>query len=119
MEDQRIWEMEEQLWRGGAEVYERLIDEDCVMALPAKPFIFARDEAIAAVEHTPQWESVSFDDQRVERPQEGLIAIAYAAHAKRGEQSYDAYCTTVMRRVQHDEWRVVSHSQLVPPAFGK
>lgn len=115
MDDARIWEMEGQLWHGGAEVYETLIDQDVVMALPAEPFVFAREAAIQAVTNTPRWDNVDFSEQQVIRPQEGLIAIAYRAEAKRGDERYLAYCTTTMRRIEHDVWRVVQHSQTVPP----
>ena len=115
MEDTRIWEMEGQLWHGGAEVYATLIDQDVVMALPAQPFVFSRESAIRAVTNTPRWDQVDFAEQQVVRPQEGLIAIAYRADARRGEERYVAYCTTTMRRVEHDVWRVVQHSQVVPP----
>jgi hypothetical protein len=67
------------------------------------------------VTNTPRWEQVAFDGQQVVRPQEGLIAIAYRAQASRGEERYVAYCTTTMRRIAHEEWRVVQHSQVVPP----
>jgi hypothetical protein len=118
MEDARIWEMEKQLWHGGADVYRELIDEDVVMALPAEPFVFSRDAAIQAVTNTPRWDQVDFSEQQVVRPQEGLIAIAYKADARRGEERYCAYSTTTMRRIEHDVWRVVQHSQVVPPAVG-
>ncbi len=116
MDDARIWEMEAELWHGGAEVYERLIDHDVVMALPEDPFVYSREAAIKAVTNTPRWDKVDFSSQQVIRPQEGLIAIAYCAEARRGEEAYSAYCTTTMRRVEHDVWRVVQHSQVVPPA---
>jgi len=115
MEDTRIWEMEAQLWHGGAEVYETLIDDEVVMALPAEPFVFAREAAIKAVTNTPVWDSVDFSGKQVVRPQEGLIAIAYRAEASRGDERYIAYCSTTMRRIEHDVWRVVQHSQVVPP----
>jgi hypothetical protein len=119
MDDDRIWDMEERLWRGDAEVYETLIDENVVMALPAEPFIYSRDAAICAVTNTPRWEQVSFGNTQVVRPQEGLISIAYSAEARRGEETYQAYCTTTMRRIAHEEWRVVTHSQTLPPKVGR
>jgi hypothetical protein len=118
MDDDRIWEMEARLWRGGAEVYETLIDEDVVMALPAEPFVFSREAAIGAVTNTPRWDEVAFSKQQVVRPQEGLISIAYQADARRGDEAYRAYCTTTMRRIDHEEWRVVTHSQTLPPTIG-
>ena len=115
MDDDRIWEMESKLWHGGDEVYRELIDEAVVMALPAEPFVFAGQDAIAAVSRTPRWDEVVFSEQQVMRPQEGLIVIGYRAEASRGGERYVAYCATTMRRVEHEVWRVVQHSQMVPP----
>lgn len=111
MEDARLWAFEEELWLGGAEVYREKVDPQCVMALPATPFLFDGEAAIAAVEHTPRWERVAFADQRVARPQEGLIVIAYRVKAERADQSYHALCSSTLRRLSHDHWTVVQHQQ--------
>lgn len=115
MEDARIWQMEEKLWHGGDEVYETLVDENVVMALPAEPFIFSRDSAKAAVKNTPVWEEVRFSDQKVSRPEEGLIVIGYRVEARRGDETYRCYASSTMMRRGHDDWTVVQHSQVVPP----
>jgi hypothetical protein len=115
MEDERIWAMEEKLWRGGGEVYEQLVDENVVMALPAEPFIFSRDEAKAAVEKTPRWDDVRFSEQRVTRPEEGLIVIGYRVEASRGDETYRCFASSTLMRRGHEDWTVVSHSQVVPP----
>ena len=112
MDDQRIWGSEEGLWTGGAENYRATIDEECLMVLPAKPFIVTGRQAAEAVTNTPRWTSVTLTERQVARPQEGLIVIAYAARAEReGEQAYEARCTTVYRRLEHDKWHVVQHQQ--------
>lgn len=118
MEDARIWEMEEKLWHGGVEVYEALVDENVVMALPAEPFLFSRDAAKRAVENTPRWEEVRFSDQKVSRPEEGLIVIGYQVEASRGDETYRCYASSTMRRRGHDDWTVVQHSQVVPLKIG-
>jgi hypothetical protein len=115
MEDTRIWQMEEKLWHGGDEVYETLVDEKVVMALPAEPFIFSRDAAKAAVKNTPVWEQVRFSNQKVTRPHEGLIVIGYEVEATRGEETYRCFASSTMMRRGHDDWTVVQHSQVVPP----
>lgn len=115
MEDERIWAMEEKLWHGGEEVYDRLVDENVVMALPAEPFLFTRDQAKAAVKDTPRWEEVRFSDQKVTRPEEGLIVIGYQVEASRGEERYRCYASSTLMRRGHEDWTVVSHSQIVPP----
>lgn len=112
MEDQRIWDFEKSLWVGDADHYHELIDDECVMVLPEKPFVLTGAQAIEAVSHTPRWSEVAFDQQQVMRPQEGLIVIAYHASASReGAAPYKAHCTTTMRRLSHEEWRVVQHQQ--------
>lgn len=118
MDDARIWEMEETLWRGGEEVYERLVDENVVMALPAEPFLFSRQAAIDAVKNTPRWDEVRFSDRQVSRPEEGLIVIGYKVEAKRGDETYRCVASSTMRRRGHDDWTVVQHSQVLPPATG-
>lgn len=118
MDDARVWSFEEKLWLGGEEVYRALIDEECVMALPAAPFVYTAEAAIAAVANTPRWSSVDFNERKVQRPEEGLIVIAYRADAKREGEAYTAYCTTSIRRRGHEDWLVVQHSQVVPPVAG-
>ncbi len=114
--DGRIWEFEESLWTGDAAHYHELIDAECVMVVPAPPFVMKGEQAIEAVSHTPRWETVEFSGKQVVRPQEGLIVIAYKAKATRsGSDSYTAYCTTTLRRLAHDEWRVVQHQQTLQP----
>jgi hypothetical protein len=118
MEDARVWEFEESLWTADAEHYRESIDDECLMVLPAPPFVFTGEQAIAAVTDTPRWEQVELSDKQVSRPQEGLIVVAYHAKASRGEEAYDAHCTSTYRRLSHDEWRVVQHQQTPPLKMG-
>ncbi|HEY0130900.1 MAG TPA: DUF4440 domain-containing protein [Allosphingosinicella sp.] len=115
MDDDRVREFETALWIGGEDVYRRSIDPDCLMVVPAAPFLMSGSEAIEAVSKTPRWESVEFDDLRIRRPQEGLIVLAYAVRAGRGGQAYRAHCTSTYRRVEHEHWQVVQHQQTFAP----
>ena len=118
MEDGRIRDFETALWVGGEDVYRRSIDSDCLMVVPAAPFLMSGGEAIDAVSKTPRWEAVEFDDLRIARPEEGLIVLAYGVRASRGGESYRAYCTSTYRRVAHEQWQVVQHQQTLPPVAG-
>jgi hypothetical protein len=118
MEDDRVRDFETSLWIGGEDVYRRSIDAECLMVVPAAPFVMSGSEAIEAVSRTPRWQSVEFDDLRIGRPQEGLIVLAYGVRASRGEEAYSAYCTSTYRRVAHEQWQVVQHQQTLPPAAG-
>jgi hypothetical protein len=116
MDDDRIWSFERDLWIGDPALYERAIDDECLMALPSPPFILTGRDAIEAVKATPRWNEVVFNERRVSRPQQGLIVAAYKVLASRGDERFEAYCTTTYRRLSHEEWRVVQHQQAVPEA---
>ena len=118
MDDDRIWRFEEKLWLGDPDTYRALIDDECVMVLPAQPYVFDTTAAIEAVASTPRWDKVEFTERKVQRPQEGLIVIAYKVEASREDEGYTAYCTTSMRWRGHEDWLVVQHSQLPPPKAG-
>lgn len=111
MEDERLWEFEHELWVCGPEVYRERVDETCLMALPAEPFLFDGPAAVRAVQDTPRWDRAELTDRRVSRPQEGLIVIGYRVRAERGAKAYHAACTSTLRRLAHDDWRVVQHQQ--------
>ncbi len=112
MEDQRIWAFEESLWTGDEEHYRESIDEACLMVLPKPPFVISGPQAIDAVSATPRWSSIELSERHVSRPQEGLIVVAYTAHAtKQGTEDYVAHCSSTYRRLEHDRWKVVQHQQ--------
>lgn len=111
MDDQRVADFERELWTGGEDVYRRSIADDCLMVLPEAPFVMTGEQAIEAVSKTPRWSEVELNDLQVSRPQEGLIVIAYKAAARRGEQNYEAYCTSTYRRLGDDDWRIIQHQQ--------
>ena len=115
MDDNRVWHFEESLWTGDAGHYRALIDEECLMVLPMPPFVLAGGDAVAAVADTPRWTSVTFSNQRIARPEEGLIVVAYHIKANRGDKGYTAYCTSTYRRRDHDDWQVVQHQQTLLP----
>ncbi|MFC4257139.1 DUF4440 domain-containing protein [Altererythrobacter xixiisoli] len=115
MEDERIWKLERSLWTGDTEHYRELIDADSLFVVPAPPFVMRGNAAADAMAQTPRWASVDFSQQQVVRPQEGLIVIAYHARASAdGKDDYAAHCTTTLRRLSHDDWRVVQHQQTPP-----
>ena len=116
MDDDRVRSFEERLWTGGEEVYRQYVAEDCLMVLPAPPFVMSGEAAIRAVSRTPRWSKAELRDLRICRPREGLIVLAYAVEAERGEEVYHAFCTSTYLRLDHETWRVVQHQQTVPLA---
>ena len=117
MDDDRVWSFEKSLWTCDAEHYRELVDEVCLMVLPQPPFVLSGTQAIEAVASTPRWIDIELSDQRISRPQEGLIVIAYHAKASRDDEAYEANCTSTYRRMSHEVWRVVQHQQTPPLAM--
>jgi hypothetical protein len=115
MDDDRIIEFERALWVGEADVYRRCVASDCLMVVPAEPFLLRGQEAIASVENTPRWDDVEFDAFEIERAQEGLIVVGYRVRASRGDERYRAYCTSTYQRVGEQDWRVIQHQQTLEP----
>ena len=114
MDDDRIIEFERALWIGEDDVYRRCVSEDCLMVVPEEPFMLRGEEAIRVVENTPRWSHVDLIDLKINRPEEGMIVIAYKADAARGEERFQAYCTSTYQRLGHDDWKVIQHQQTVP-----
>lgn len=53
MDDERIREFEDNLWKADAAFYREAIDEACLMVVPTLPYVLAGSEAVAAVADTP------------------------------------------------------------------
>jgi hypothetical protein len=117
MDDDRIWSFEQSLWTEGPDNYREKCDDRILMVLPHPPYVFAGEQAIEAVANTPVWDRAELTERQVSRPQEGLIVIAYRVWAeKEGHQGYEAHCTSVLRWLEHEVWRVVQHQQTPPLA---
>jgi hypothetical protein len=112
--DNRVWSFEKSLWTCDADHYRELVDDECLMVLPQPPFVLSGAQAIEAVASTPRWSDIEISDERISRPQEGLIVIAYQARASRDGETYEAHCTSTYRRLEHEVWRVVQHQQTPP-----
>ncbi len=112
MDDDRLWGFEQSLWTGGPQNYRDKVDPEVVMVLPRPPFVVRGEEAIDAVAGTPAWDRAELADRTVSRPQEGLIVVGYRVRAEKdGHPGYEAWCTSAIRRVEHEVWRVVQHQQ--------
>ena len=113
MDDDRLWGFEQSPWIEGADNYREKVDPAVIMILPRPPFVFVGEDAVGAVADTPTWDRAELTDRSVSRPQEGLIVVGYRVRAaKDGDAGYEAWCTSTIRRIEHEVWRVVQHQQL-------
>jgi len=113
MDDDRLWNFEESLWRASEERYHEQVDPDCIMALSHAPYLLSGKAAVEAVSGTPDWDAVTFSDKTISRPEEGLIVVGYRVKAEKDEKCFTAACTSVYRRKEHEDWSVVQHAQVV------
>ena len=112
MQDDRLWGFEQSLWLEGRENYREKVDAEVVLVLPQPPFVLAGQQAIDAVMGTPVWDRAELTERHVARPQEGLIVIAYRVRAEKDDHAgYEAWCSSVFRRLEHEVWHVVQHQQ--------
>lgn len=56
------------------------------MVLPGHQNALAGADAVHTVTTTPKWTQVTFSEQNVARPQEGLIVVAYAVEAAKDNE---------------------------------
>lgn len=112
MDDQRAWAIEESLWTGQPAGYVGLIDPACLMVVPVAPHILAARDALHSMSDAPRWTAVDFVKGQVARPEDGLVVLAYTAHARRAQgEGYVAHCTSTWRRKGHEDWKLVQHQQ--------
>ena len=120
MDDERVWTFEESLWLADPAHYRELIDAECLMVLPAAPFIVTR-----AAGGGRRVQHAALDQGGVVGatscpPTGRLIVIAYKAVAERdGIAPYEAHCTSTYRRLEHEVWRVIQHQQTPPLMSGE
>src|SRR5689334_20936616 len=90
-----LWELEEQLWLGGADVYRRYLADNSRMVFPG--MVLTRAQTIDAIASGPRWASVNFTEQQVARLTPDTVALIYRASGSRaGEESpYSASVTSV------------------------
>lgn len=110
MLDEEIWTLERKLWLDGPDVYDRSMDQACVMAFPGMGVMKAT-EVIESLKQAPRWASVQFEQQMIGRAGDDVIVLAYHAKGEReGNKHYTCWCTSTYRRHEND-WVLVQHQQ--------
>jgi len=109
MSDHEIWTIEELLWTGGTDAYRRRMSPLCLMVFPGVG-ILKGEEILDALAHAPRWSEVRMEGRTLIEA-DGLISLAYTAHAQRdGDAPYHAFCGSTWRDTP-EGWRVFQHQQ--------
>lgn len=109
MDEQRqLLDLEEQFWRGGADVYRRNLADAALMVF-APMGVLERDAIIASIEGGQRWDDVAFTDVRYLRLGGDACVVTYRAVARRaGEAAYEALVSSVYQRHGGD-WKLAFH----------
>ena len=113
MDDTRVWNFEESLWRASEGRYHGQVDPECVMALSHAPYLFTARPRSRPSPPRRNGMTSPFSNRHISRPQEGLIVVGYEVKAQKGDTTFTAACTSVYRQKAHEDWTVVQHAQVV------
>ncbi|MBO6638367.1 MAG: hypothetical protein JJ920_14465 [Roseitalea sp.] len=109
--NEKIWQMEEQLWTGSREHLSATLSDLCVMAFPEPIGTMLGAQLHQGAGLIPRWDLVAMTDQTTASPMSGVIVLAYRAEGRcEGMPPYAAICTSTYA-LKNDRWRLVQHHQ--------
>ncbi len=107
----RLFQLEEQFWRGDAAFYRRNLADEAVMIFPDPAGVMIKDEICSSIDASPRWEDVLLEEHRVMELDELAVLLTYRATAARGgELPYVARASSVYVR-DGDGWKLAFHQQ--------
>jgi hypothetical protein len=111
MTDSEFWEVERELWLGGADVFRRWVAHECLMVFPHPVGILSGPTVVESIGASSRWETVGFDERAIRRTGTDVAVLAYLAEATRPEgDPYRAYCSSTYVQ-QAGDWWLVQHQQ--------
>lgn len=109
----RVWEVEESLWRDGADAFRRHLDESALVVVPGATLDKA--QTVRAIEDAPRWERLERDGEQTRDLGRGLLLLHYRASAHRGDRAaYRAGVSSVYDTAGECP-RLVFHQQTPEP----
>jgi hypothetical protein len=110
MTDAEFWEVERELWLGGAEAFRRWVAADCVIVLP-EPAGILTGAAIFENVGAPRWHRLEIARAVLRRGTTEAAVLGYLAEATRTDGSpYRALCSSSYVQVAGGWW-LVQHQQ--------
>ena len=116
--DHELLAIERALWTGGADVYLRNLDDDCLVAFSEMGGVSTRQQIAASVDNGEggRWREVLIELEGLLQPRRDVALLTYRASAVRGEhERYQARVSSGYVR-REDGWKMMFHQQtpLVP-----
>jgi uncharacterized protein DUF4440 len=107
----RLFELEEQFWKGDSAFYRRRLADEAVMIFPDPAGLMIKDEICGGIDESPRWQDVLLEEHRVIEIDEHVAIVTYRATAVRdGELPYVARASSTYVRDGGD-WKLAFHQQ--------
>jgi len=105
-----LFEIEDKLWTGGPEAYQRHTDETCLVAFAQSAGVMSKDD-IAKSAEKGRWKDVSLETKGMTRLSDTSTIITYECSAKRkdGEPYHALVSSGYVKR--SDGWKLAFHQQ--------
>ena len=104
-----LFELERELGGGDGDTYRRLLTDDAVVVVPGQ--VLDKAATAAAMDASPGWDSLVFDDERCAMLGDGVAMLTYRFTGRRGDDvEYRALMGSVYVHAA-DGWRMAFHQQ--------
>lgn len=101
--------LDRELSLGDGSTYRRLLRDDAVVIVPAQ--VLDRDATVEAMDASPGWDEVAFEDARVVPLGGEAAAVSYRFRGRRGaDMVYEAQMTSTWSHTDAG-WRLAVHQQ--------
>ena len=116
------WSLEQALWTGGVETYERTLAPRALTVVPAERGLLDRAATMDAIRSAPRWSRVEMLERRDMRPRADIIVLAYRAEPFPGvtgeiplSSAMDDAGEVFLTRFENGKWNFYSREDLGIP----
>lgn len=108
--EDRLYDIERQLWTGGPDVYRAHVDDTCLTVFTEMTALLDRERIVQSVDGH-RWNDVAMSRKGFTQPAQSVAIITYKASARRSDgRIYHALVSSgYARRLK--EWRMMFHQQ--------
>jgi hypothetical protein len=108
----RLFDLEEQFWRGDSNFYRRHLADEAVMIFPDPAGVMIKDEICSSIDESPRWEEVLLEEHRVMELDDHAVVVSYKATAMR-EGELIPYVARASSAYVRDGagWKLAFHQQ--------
>jgi hypothetical protein len=108
----QLLEIDKQLWTEGAELYQRHVDDECLVAFGEHASVMTRDEVAATVGNGPRWEEPQIQVRGLVEPKKGFAVLTYEATARRADDNAPYVALVSSGYVKRGRsWKLAFHQQ--------